>query len=288
MVEQPIDHSDLSKGFFLQRVFVADKGKENAVLLITEGYGADYAARLGYINELFPILNSNQICVEHRYFGESCPEPLNWEYLTVANTAADHHKITELFKKYYSGKWINTGISEGGQTTVYHRTLYPGDVDVTVAYVCPLNFGVEDDRHEPFIRDVPGTPELRKKIEEFQLEILKNRELLIPKLTEFSKQKNYTFRISMDEVLDYCVLEYPVALWRLTDKVPSKDDDIGELFNHLMLVSSPLYFALEGIKSFFVQAAYELGYYGYDMKPFKKYLLIKSAKNYLRDCNEIT
>ncbi len=34
MVRQPLDHSDTTKGFFLQRVFVADKGKENTVLLI--------------------------------------------------------------------------------------------------------------------------------------------------------------------------------------------------------------------------------------------------------------
>jgi hypothetical protein len=287
MVKQPIDHSDTTKGFFQQRVFVADKGQENPVLLITEGYGANYAARPNYLNELSPMLNSNQICIEHRYFGESSPEPLNWEYLTVANAAADHHKITQLFKKYYSGKWINTGISKGGQTAVYHRTYYPNDVDVSVAYVCPLNFGVEDGRHEPFLREIPGTPELRKKIEAFQFKILKNREIIIPKLKEFCAEKNYTFRISMDEVLDYCVLEYPFALWqwgRLTDKVPSINDNIDELFTHLMIVSGPSYFAvegMEGIKSFFIQAASELGYYGYDIKPLKKYLSIKTAKNYL-------
>ena len=33
--------------------------------------------------------------------------------------------------------------------------------------------------------------------------------------------------------------------------------------------------------SFFVQAARELGYYGYDTRPFKKYLSIKSGKGYL-------
>lgn len=289
MIEQAIDHMNPEKGTFLQRVFVADKGIKNPVLLITEGYGGGYAGNPKYINELSLMLNANQICIEHRYFGESWPEPVNWEYLTVANAAADHHKITELFKKYYSGKWINTGISKGGQTAVYHRSLYPNDVDVSVAYVCPLNFGVEDGRHEPFLRDVPGTPELRKKIEEFQLEILKNRKKLIPKLKEFSAQKKCTYRISIDAVLDYCVLEYPFALWqwgRLTDKVPSNDDDIVELFNHLMIVSSPSYYSLagmEGIKSFFVQAAHELGYYGYDTKPFKKYLSIKTAKNYLSE-----
>ena len=60
--------------------------------------------------------------------------------------------------------------------------------------------------------------------------------------------------------------------------------EIDELFNHLIKVSPPSYFAIEGmerIKSFFVQAAHELGYYGYDTKPFKKYLSIKTSKNYL-------
>ena len=53
-----------------------------------------------------------------------------------------------------------------------------------------------------------------------------------------------------------------------------------------MIVSGPSYFALEGqegIKSFFVQAAHELGYYGYDVKPYKEYLSIKTAKGYMFD-----
>ena len=62
MVKQPIEHSDTPIGFFLQRVFVADKGIENPVLLITEGYGAGYAGNQRYLNELSPMLNSNQIC----------------------------------------------------------------------------------------------------------------------------------------------------------------------------------------------------------------------------------
>jgi hypothetical protein len=156
-----------------------------------------------------------------------------------------------------------------------------------VAYVAPLNFGVEDGRHEPFLRKVPGTAEQRKKIEEFQIEILKNRDVLVPRMEAYSKEKKYSYRISGDEVFDYCVLEYPFALWqwgRSVDKIPSKDDDIDVLFAHLTEVSSPSYFALEDmekIKSFFVQAARELGYYGYDTKPFKKYLSVKNAKGYL-------
>ena len=287
MVRQPLDHSDTTKGFFLQRVFVADKGKENTVLLIDEGYAGDRAANPRFINELSPMLNSNQIFVEHRYFGESWPDSVNWNYLTVENVAEDHHAIVELFKKYYDGKWVNTGISKGGQTAVYHRKYFPNDVDVTVAYVGPLNFGVEDGRHEPFIRNVPGTAEQRKKVADFQLAVLKNRDKIMPLLEKFVKEKKYTFRIPMDEVLDYCVLEYSFSYWqwgRFTDQIPVTYVNTDSLFNHLVAVCDPSYFSLEGIepiKTFFVQAAKELGYYGYDTKPFKKYLSIKNAKGYL-------
>jgi len=287
MIEQPIDHNHPGKGTFLQRVFVADKSVDAPVVFITEGYAANYATTPRYINELSPILAANQICVEHRYFGESWPEPVNWDYLTVQNAAADHHHIVELMKKYYSGKWISTGISKGGQTVVYHRSLYPDDVEVSIPYVAPLNFGVEDGRHEPFIANVPGTEEQRQKILNFQLEILKHRDVYLPKLDSLCREKQYKFRIDLDEVLDYCVLEYPFALWQwgtLTHEIPSESASRNECFEHLMKVSSPSYFEIndmEKYKSFFVQAARELGYYGYDTKPFRDYLSIKSAKNYI-------
>lgn len=289
MVRQPLDHNDTTKGFFLQRVFVAHKAKENPVVLGTEGYAANYASTPRYINELSTMLNASQITVEHRYFGKSWPEPINWDYLTVKNANADHHLVVKMFKKYYTGKWVNTGISKGGQTAVYHRAFYPDDVDVTVAYVAPLNFGIEDGRHEPFISNVPGTPELRKRIQEFQIEILKNRTVIMPKLEKFIADKKFTFRIPHEAVLDYCVLEYPFALWqwgRLTHKIPTTAVGTDSLFNHLMKVSNPSYFSIEdqeNIKSFFVQAARELGYYGYETKSLKKFLYIKNAEGYLRE-----
>lgn len=47
-------------------------------------------------------------------------------------------------------------------------------------------------------------------------------------------------------------------------------------------ISGPDYFAENQPNiSFFVQAARELGYYGYDTKPFRKYLTIDSSRGYL-------
>jgi hypothetical protein len=288
MVRQPLDHSDTAKGFFLQRVFIANKGKSNPVVLITEGYAANYALRPNYINELSPMLNASQICVEHRYFGESWPEPVNWDFLTVENAAADHHCVVEMLKQYYRNQWINTGISKGGQTAVYHRSLYPDDVEVTVAYVAPLNFAVEDHRHPKFLKTVPGTAEQRKKIEDFQLQVVKARKEMVPKLHEYSKQNNYTYRIPVEEIFDYWVLEFPFALWQYAkspDEIPSLNNKPEIFFSYLMEVSEPSYFsveAMEGIRSFYVHAARELGYYAYDIQPLRKYLAIKSSKKYLQ------
>ncbi|AHW59043.1 PS-10 peptidase S37 [Draconibacterium orientale] len=287
MVEQPVDHSDPAKGTFLQRVLIADKGIDRPVVFITEGYNGGYSENPNYINELCPILEANQICMDHRYFGESMPEPLNYDYLTVRNAAADHHHIIQLMKKYYSGKWISTGISKGGQTTVYHRWLYPNDVDISVPYVAPLNFGVEDGRHEPFIANTTGTPEGRAKVQAFQLQILKNRETYLPLLEQYCKNQHLNPLLNNDELLDYVVLEFSYGFWQYDnslDDIPALDAPAKDLFAELVKVSSPMYLASEGVdifKSFYVQAAHELGYYGYDIEPFKEYLSITSAEGWL-------
>ena len=45
----------------------------------------------------------------------------------------------------------------------------------------------------------------------------------------------------------------------------------AELIAHLLAISDPSYFTTDSTNaSFFVQAARELGYYGYDTRPFKK------------------
>ena len=285
--KQPVDHEDLSKGYFNQRVYVSHKSIENPVVFITDGYVAIQANFGGYVNELCPILDGNQIDVEHRYFGESWPQPLDWDYLTVENAARDHHRINQVMKKFYSGKWVSTGISKGGQTAMFYRSFFPDDVDVTVAYVAPLNFKVEDGRHEPFLANEIGNATKRKEILNFQYELLKRRDLVFPLFEEFIEENNYTFRIPHQAVFDYCLLEYPFALWQwgvLLDSIPTESATDQEFFEHFVAASSPDYFAIEGMesfKSFFVQAARELGYYGYDIQPFKKQLHIKKSKKYL-------
>ncbi len=286
-VKQPLNYKDTCDGYFLQRVFVSEKKNSQPTVFITEGYAANYAASPKYINELSPLLDANQICVEHRYFGESYPDSLVWDFLTVENAANDHHRVVELFKPYFTGKWLNTGISKGGQTSMAHRCFFPNDVDLTVAYVAPLNFGVEDGRHEPFLDNV-GSKETRDAILEFQLEVLKRREALTPMLQAYCEGKKYHAKMSYDDMLDYVVLEYPFAFWQWgykADVIPPGDTNDEAFFKHLVKISEPDYFTIEGSKpyhSFFYQAEHELGYYGYDIKPFKKYMHIHSAVDYMK------
>ncbi|RHJ94009.1 S28 family serine protease [Parabacteroides bouchesdurhonensis] len=284
-ITQPLDPKHPEAGSFTQRVIIGHVGFDRPTVLVTEGYGAAYAMNPRYQEELTQLLDANLVFVEYRYFLESTPSPLNWDYLTAENSAYDLHHVNQTFRRIYNtGKWISTGISKGGQTTLLYRAFFPDDVDFSVPYVAPLNRAVEDGRHEPFLRKV-GTKAERARIKKFQEEVLKRRTEIVPLLEAFCKESSLRFHISMDEVLDYCVLEYPFAFWQWgtpVGTIPVLSSDTDTLFRHLVAVCSPDYFAEDQPNaSFFVQAARELGYYGYDTKPLEKYLSIQSSEGYL-------
>lgn len=294
-VEQPIDHKNPALGTFKQKVVLFHTGYDRPMLFVTEGYSSR-GAMPRYNNELSTLFNTNMIEVEHRYFSQSVPfkqqdstltdETLDWSYMTALNEAADLHRVNTLFKTIYPGKWMATGISKGGQTTMFYTAYYPNDVDVSVPYVGPLCKGVEDGRHEPFLKKNVGTAKDREIIHHFQIEFLKRRSTIEPMLKDWITENKYTFRIPVSAVYDYTVLEFPFAFWQWgykTDIIPDiqKAED-KEMFDFIVKINDPSYFAEGGDTApFFVQAAKELGYYGYDTKPYKNLLSIRSAKDYL-------
>lgn len=284
MIEQPLDHSKPARGTFEQRFVVSHAGFDRPTTLVTEGYGGARALSARYREEISAKLNTNQVFVEHRYFGASTPSPRNWDYLTGENAAGDLHRIRTALAEIYPKKWLATGISKGGQNTMIYATFYPNDVNVYVPYVGPLCFGIEDGRHEPFLENV-GTPAERATIREFQIEALKRRAELMPLFTEYCAGKGYKFQIPVEEVFDYCVLEYPFALWQwgtAVSTIPPVDSPHEEIMDHLQAIVGPEYFSITDEPSFFVQAARELGYYGYDTKPFAGMLVVKDTKGYVK------
>ncbi|MCP4311241.1 MAG: peptidase [Bacteroidetes bacterium] len=276
LIEQPIDHRNPEVGSFTQRIYISHFDPGSPVVLVTAGYDANYY----YTSELAAALRCNQVMVEHRYFGKSRPDSIQWEYLDTWQAASDHHRIIELFKELYPGQWIATGISKGGQTVMYHSYYYPGDVDVRIPYVAPLNFGVEDKRIYSFLGQV-GSKGDRRKVKRFQKNALKYQERYLPAFKEFSREKGYTYEIAggYKNAYEYCALEYSFAFWQWgyvpSSKIPGKSNRPREFIEHMNRVAGFDYFSDEAIlkqRPFFYQALTEMGYYGYDLPEFDKYI----------------
>jgi hypothetical protein len=228
------------------------------------------------VNELSLYLDANQIVVEHRYFAESVPEPLDWQYLDVEQAAADHHRVVELFKGLYHARWLNTGISKGGQTALYHRYFYPDDVDATVGYVCPLNFSVADARIYDFMQRV-GTEECRRKIYDYQVEMLRNKVAYLPLYKKMAEEREFTYNtVGLEASYEMTIMEYAFAFWQwgrwTCDSIPVPGTDPEKMVQHLDLVAGIDWLSDGGIKQyqpFYYQALTEIGFYGYDVDPFK-------------------
>lgn len=276
LFEQPLDHKNPDGERFMQRILISHFDPASPVVLVDAGYDARYY----YTSELAAALKCNQVMVEHRYFGKSCPDSLQWEYLNTWQAASDLHRIIETMKELYPGQWVATGISKGGQSVMFHSFYYPDDVDVRVPYVAPLNYGIEDPRIYSFLDEV-GSKRERKKIWKFQKTALKYQERYIPAFREFSKKKGYTYEIAggIEKAYEYCVLEYSFAFWQWayvpTGKIPGRTARPMEFVEHMNRVAGFDYFSDKSIlkqQPFFYQAMTQIGYYGYDLEPFEKYI----------------
>lgn len=278
-IEQPIDHNHPEGKKFRQKFYLSHKDVSLPMVIELDGYNIDYNRE----NELSSILRCNKIVVEHRYFGESKPDSLDWNYLTIEQAANDHHKIIETLKKIYDKQWITTGISKGGQTTYIHKYYFPDDADASVCYVAPLNLAPEDPRIYHFLDNV-GTKECRDKMVAFQREVLKREDELIPMFIEDTKKSGYNYSIGDYEfIFEYVVLEYGFAFWQWQytkcSQIPDTTASNDDLFEHLKTGSSFSYFSDQEIESnlpFIYQAYTQMGYYGYDISNFKD--LLKEVK----------
>ncbi len=276
-LDQPLDHTNPGGEKFSQKIYLSHFDKNRPVVLETEGYSAfRYKAK-----ELTKLLDANQIVVEHRFFGKSVPDSMDWKYLTIKQAAGDYHRIVSLFKEIYNGKWVNTGTSKGGQTALTHRWFYPDDVTATVAYVAPLNLALEDPRIYSFLNTV-GTKKCRDRIEQFQKLVLINIDHILPLLKNYAEKRRMKFPLSLDAVIEYSVAEYPFSFWQYgkseCDSIPMEGDSYKKIFKHLLDVSGVYLYSDNGIKYFlpsFYQNCTEFGFYGFDVSHLKG--LLKSG-----------
>ena len=270
-IRQPIDHSNPSKGHFYQKVHLLHKGFDRPTVMVTEGYNM----RRHRAYETTKLVKGNQLQIEHRFFGQSMPDSLDYQYLNLTQATADYHHIRQLFDKLYTGKWLSTGISKGGATTIMYRYFYPDDIDVGVPVVAPINDELEEDRIYEFLDNV-GTAECRAKILDVQKAILSRREEVVPLIKYFAKgaRANFTY-LEYEQAFEFAVLEYPFSFWQWgsdCSKIPAADSPVDTLLEHFLAVSDITFFADGAMKAYashYFQSAQEFGYYGYETDELK-------------------
>jgi len=256
--EQPVDHNHPDGPRFLQRATLLHRSESAVTVLGLNGY---YLPPLRQ-SELTYLLEANQLEVEHRFFTPSTPSGQDWQYLTIAQSAADHHRIVESFKNLYPGKWVSTGRSKGGMAAVYHRFFYPSDVDATVPYVAPSSHGTRDVRYVQFV-DRLGTAECRERLQTFQRTALARRAEILALLPT-----DVFSILGADRALEFAIVETPFAFWQYSrfnscEAIPEPNATTTELLDFLNYVPG-LSFSytdagLNAYAAYYYQAATELG-----------------------------
>lgn len=270
-LEQPADHTNPGGARFKQRLTLMHRDEAAPVVLASSGYNISSGT-----TELGNTFATNVLQVEHRYFPPSIPDNPDWKLLNIKQSAADYHDITVALKSIYKGKWVNTGASKGGMTSVYFRRFYPNDLDATVAYVAPHSYSLDDQRYPAFVNAVGGDTyaACRASLTNLQKTVLTRRAEMTERMT--SGTATYNSLGSADIALEHATLEMPFTFWQYQNPasatngcsaIPAADAPIATLYGFFNTAASLGNFSDSGFERFiayFYQATNQLGAPGVD------------------------
>ncbi|HEX5625422.1 MAG TPA: S28 family serine protease [Saprospiraceae bacterium] len=280
IIPQYLDHGNTALGVFPQTVLLYHRSFKKPNVLVTEGY------HLGdRMAEATLILDANQISVEHRFFGDSRPEQIDWQLLNHRQAMSDLHRIRKVLGGLYKKSWVATGVSKGGTLSAVYSLSYPDDVDATVSYVAPFVLEQEDPRTiEHYNRSV-STPECRAKVRHFQRAMLGQRTALKALLAELEKRDQVRFMLDLDKVIDFAAMEYPFSFWQWgfgCPEIPAATAGAQEIFEHIEAVVDFNYYDSLTCAQFlpaYYQFMTEFGYYGFDTTGIGDLLVYKHLTN---------
>lgn len=264
--EQPVDHANPDGPKLTQRVSLMHRSATLPMVALTSGYFDYYGDRL---YELTNLIGANQISIEHRYFGESRPEPPDWSKLTIEQMANDQHVILEKLRTVYEGAFVTTGGSKGGMTAVFHRRFFPDDVEGTVPYVAPISFGAPDLRYLPFLETV-GPALCRQLVRDVATEMLVNRrDALKAKAVAQATQQNLMYtRVSIDPALEGSIYSLEWAFWQYSGvqycpsvpQVGASDDEMWDFLDAVSPVTDNADDQIALFEAYYHQAYAQLGF----------------------------
>ncbi|UQA63343.1 S28 family serine protease [Polyangium aurulentum] len=264
--QQPADHDAPDGQRFTQRMALHHRDASAPFVLGSSGYFIN--STFQQIREPAQLLGANQLQVEHRFFDPSRPEPTDWSLLTIEQAAADHHRIVEALRPIYSGKWISTGGSKGGMTSIYHRRFFPDDVDGTVAYVAPHSYGIPDPRYLDFVASL-GEPDCRQRLQGFQREVLLRRPAMLARMATQAEADGLSYDLlGAEEALDVTAVEFVFGFWQYFDasqceNIPDQaatDDEIWAFLDEIVPTKQWADHMTVAYEPYYWQAATQLGY----------------------------
>jgi hypothetical protein len=261
---QPVDQHQPGGPQFEQRITLWHKGFDRPTVLHTTGYGGVAGP---FTAEPTQLVDGNQLDVEERFFGKSTPAAKDWSKLDIWQAATDHHRIVEAFKALYGGKWVSTGASKGGMTSVYHRRFYPADVDATVAYVAPDDVVNEQDSYVDFIQHAGTDPACNEALRTVQRNALYRRATLLPMLVKLGLKYDQSYG-SADRAFEAAVLDTPFKFWQYHSQlscllVPTRTASDQQLFGFIDQVADWSSYSDAGVApylAYYYQASAQLNW----------------------------
>jgi hypothetical protein len=267
--DQPVDHKNPSGQRFKQRMTLLHRDYSAPTVAYNSGY---FVSTRGGRSQITILTEGNQLSMEYRYFSPSRPDPADWTKLDIEQAANDQHRITQALKVriYRDNKWLTTGASKGGMTSLFHRRFFPDDVDGTVAYVAPIDYPEDavaspTNRYFVFLENVGTDATCRQKLKDFQNTVLARRTVMKTKMAALA---TYTQILGADRALEFAVEELPFIFWQYGGQsrcagIPATtatDDAVFKFFDDTIDVTSYGDADLEAYLPYYHQSASQLGY----------------------------
>lgn len=267
--EQPVDHDNPSGAKFKQRMTLLHRDYSAPVVVYNSGY---FVSTRGSRSQLTILTNGNQLSMEYRYFGPSRPDPADWTKLDIKQAATDQHRITQALKAriYSQNKFLTTGASKGGMTSLFHRRFYPNDVDGTIALVAPIDYPEDavqspTNRYIMFLENVGTDAACRQKLKDFQNLVLARRTAMKTRMN--AGDASYDL-LGIDRALEFAVEEMPFIFWQYgvqsrCAQIPASgatDDEVFEFFDETIDIAGYGDQSLGAYLPYYHQSATQLGY----------------------------
>ncbi|MFH1765291.1 MAG: hypothetical protein ABIF09_13970, partial [Gemmatimonadota bacterium] len=83
-IVQPLEHGNPNGGTFVQRAYLIHTHELDPMIFAPNGYATNW----GTSQELGVVLHTNTLNVTHRFFLDSEPDPMDWRWLDIRQSAA--------------------------------------------------------------------------------------------------------------------------------------------------------------------------------------------------------